>query len=320
MTDRLLTFHFAAPWWLLLLVLVPLLAWLQGRRHHAAALRFSSVGILQKLGAKPLTAAGRWRRRLVLAALTLIVLALARPRIEQGDTDDRREGIDIVLCIDLSGSMEAEDFVFEGRKIPRSKALNLALNEFVSKRPNDRFGIVGFATDTYMVSPLTTDGDWIRNMLGVVKSNLPGTAIGEGIVSSVELLKEAKGSSKVVVVATDGENNQGRAPKDGAEVARAGGVRVHTLRIAPLRSVTADSAVKSAMGQVAEMTGGLYFQAADLNSMFDVYRQIDKMEKSRFEQKRYRVFDELYPWFALPAGILMLLGWVGGNTLWSRLP
>lgn len=320
MTDRLLTFQFGQPWWLLLLGLIPLLAWLQGRRGQVAAVRYSSVGILQKLGALPQSAAGRWKRRLALIALGLLVVALARPRVEKGDTDDKREGIDIVLCIDLSGSMEAEDFVYEGKKIPRSKALNLALDEFVTKRPNDRFGIIGFATDTYMVSPLTTDGEWIKGMLAFVKANLPGTAIGDGIASSVELLKEAKGSSKVIVVATDGENNAGRPPKAGAEIARANGVRVHTLRIAPLRSVTADSAVRSALGEVAELTGGLYFQAADLNSMFDVYRQIDKMEKSRFEQKRYRVFDELFFCFAIPAGLLLLAGWIGGQTIWSRLP
>ncbi len=320
MIDRLLTFQFGQPWWLLLLGLVPLLAWLQGRRRNVAAVRYSSVGILRKIGALPQSAAGHWKRWLALIALALLVLALARPRLEKGDTDDKREGIDIVLCIDLSGSMEAEDFVYEGKKIPRAKALNLALNEFVTKRPNDRFGIIGFATDTYMVSPLTTDGDWIKNILGVVQSNLPGTAIGEGIVSSVELLKEARGTSKVIVVATDGENNQGRLPKEGAKVAREAGVRVHTLRIAPLRTVTAESAVKSALGEVAEITGGLYFQAADLNSMFDVYRQIDKMEKSRFEQKKYRVFDELFFWLAIPAGLLVLGGWIGGHTIWSRLP
>ena len=320
MMDRLLTFQFGQPWWLLLLGLLPLLAWLQGRVGNAAAVRYSSVGILKKIGALPQSSAGRWKRRLVLISLGLLVLALAHPRIEKGDTDDKKEGIDIVLCIDLSGSMEAEDFVFEGKKIPRSRALNLALNEFVTKRPNDRFGVIGFATETYLVSPLTMDGDWIKNMLGYVKSNLPGTAIGDGIAASVDLLREAKGKSRVIVVATDGENNAGRPPKDGAELARELGIRVHTLRIAPLRTVSADSAVKSVLGEVAEKTGGLYFQAADLNSMFDVYRQIDKMEKSRFEQKRYRVFDELYLWFALPAGLVMLAAWVGGHTIWSRLP
>jgi len=318
--DRLLTFQFGQPWWLLLLGLLPLLAWLQGRKGPSGAVRYSSVGLLRKIGVPPQTAAGQWLRTLVLIALGLLVLALARPRIAKGDSDDKKEGIDIVLCIDLSGSMEEKDFSYQGKNIPRSQALNMALNEFVSKRPNDRFGIVGFANDTYLVSPLTTDGDWIKGMLAVVKSDLYGTAIGEGIAASVDLLHDAKGKSKVIVVATDGENNAGRPPPEMAELARKENIRVHALRIAPLRTVGADSAVKSVLSQVAEKTGGLYFQAADLNSMMDVYRQIDKMEKSRFEQKKYRVFDELYLWFLVPAGLLLLAAWIGKHTLWSRLP
>jgi len=318
--DRLLSFQFGEPWCLLLLGLLPLFAWLQSRPGPAGAVRYSSVGILRTVGVKPRSTAGRWRKRLLLLALGLLVLALARPRIEKGDTDDKKEGIDIVLCIDLSGSMESKDFVLKGEKIARSKALNLALTEFVDHRPNDRFGIIGFANDTYMVSPLTTDGEWIKSMLSYVKANMFGTAIGEGIAASVDLLREAKGKSKVIVVATDGENNAGRPPQEAAELARKAGIRMHTLRIAPLRTVSADSAVKNVLSQVAEITGGLYFQAADLNSMFDVYRKIDKMEKSRFEQKKYRVFDELYLWFVIPAALVLLVSWIGGYTLWSRLP
>lgn len=320
MMDRLLTFQFGQPWWLLLLGLLPALAWLQGRRGPSGAVRYSSVGILQKLGVAPRTAAGQWMKALTILALGLLVLALARPRVARGDSDDKKEGIDIVLCIDLSGSMEEKDFSYQGRNIPRSKALNMALNEFVTNRPNDRFGIIGFAADTYLVSPLTTDGDWIKGMLDFVKSDLYGTAIGEGIAASVDLLAEAKGKSKVIVVATDGENNAGRPPPEAAEIAKKSNIRVHSLRIAPLRTVGADSAVKSVLSEVAEKTGGLYFQAADLNSMMDVYRQIDKMEKSRFEQKKYRVFDELYLWFVVPAALLILIVWIGRHTLWSRLP
>jgi len=320
MMERLQSFHFGDPWWLLLFGLLPLFAWLQGRKRQSAAIRYSSVGILRKIGATPKSAAGKWSRRLMLIALGLLVIAMARPRVEKGNTPDKQEGIDIVLAIDLSGSMQAEDFVFEGKKITRAVALNMALKEFVTKRPNDRFAIVGFAADTYMVSPLTIDGDWIKSMLDFVKSNLGGTAIGEGIVTSVELLKQAGGDSKVIVVATDGENNRGRLPELAADVAKEDNVRVHTLRIAPLQSVSAASAVQSSLGTVAEKTGGLYFQAADLNSMFDVYRQIDKMEKSRFEQKRYRVFNELYLWFLIPAAVFILINWIGGHTLWSRLP
>jgi len=318
--ERLLHFQFGEPWWLLLLALIPLLAWPQGRKGAPAAVRYSSMDVLRAIGATPLSNAGQWVRRLTLAALALLVLALARPRIEKGDTDDRREGIDIVFCIDLSGSMASKDFILNGEHIARSQALKLALDDFVKNRPNDRFGIVGFASGTFLVSPLTTDGDWIKTMLEVVKADMGGTAIGDGIAASVDLMRTAHGKSKVIVVATDGENNAGRPPIEGAELARASGVRVHTLRIAPLRTVSADSAVKSVLSAVAEKTGGQYFQAADLKSMFDVYRQIDKMEKTKFEQKRYRVYDELYLWFVLPGLALILVAWIGGNTKWLRLP
>jgi len=318
--DRLLTFQFGQPWWLLLLGLLPLLAWLQGRHGSVAAVKYSSVAIFRRISTRPKASSGKWIRRLTLIALGLLVMSLARPRIEKGDSDDKKEGIDIVLCIDLSGSMEEKDFIHQGQNIPRSLALNMALTDFVANRPNDRFGMIGFATDTYIVSPLTTDGAWIKNMLDYVKSDLYGTAIGEGIAASVDLLREAKGQSKVIVVATDGENNAGRAPLEAAELAKQANIRVHTLRIAPLRSVSADSSVKNVLSQVAEKTGGLYFQAADMNSMFDVYRQIDKMEKTKFEQKRYRVYDELYLWLLVPALLLMLAVWLGGNTIWSRLP
>lgn len=318
--ERLLHFQFGEPWWLLLLGLVWLLAWLQGRKGASAAVRYSSMDVLRAIGATPLSNAGQWVRRLTLAALALLVLALAHPRIEKGDTDDRREGIDIVFCIDLSGSMESKDFILNGEHIPRSKALKLALDDFVTNRPNDRFGIVGFASSTFLVSPLTTDGDWIKTMLDVVKADMPGTAIGDGIAASVDLMRTARGKSKVIVVATDGENNAGRPPIEGAELAKANGVRVHTLRIAPLRTVSADSAVKSVLSAVAEKTGGQYFQAADLKSMFDVYHQIDKMEKTKFEQKRYRVYGELYLWFIVPGLLLILIAWIGGHTKWLRLP
>jgi len=320
MIERLATFHFGQPWWLVLLVALPVLAWLQGRHGRVAAIRFSSLAVFKSIGSSPRSSSGKWIRWLMGIPPFLLILALAMPRVEQGDNSDRKEGIDIVLCIDLSGSMEAKDFVLNGEKINRSKALNLALNEFVSKRPNDRFGIIGFAADTFLVSPLTIDGGWISTMLGYVKADMPGTAIGDGIAASVDLLRTAKGASRVIVVATDGENNRGRPPEQGAELAKAQGIRVHTLRIAPLRTVTADSAVKNVLSTVAEKTGGLYFQAANLESMVDVYRQIDRMEKSRFEQKRYRLFDELYSWFALPAGLLALLGWMGSHTRWGRLP
>jgi Ca-activated chloride channel homolog len=319
MIDRLLTLHFGQPWWLALLVLVPLLAWLQGRPGRSLAVRFSGMETLRKIGAVPQTARGHLISQWTLLPLFLLIVAMACPRIQGGDSKDKKEGIDIVFCVDVSGSMDEKDFDYKGNKISRREALVMAIDEFVDARPNDRFGMVGFAGHTYLMSPLTLDGEWIKNVLKNIRTQ-GGTAIGDGIVASVDLLKKGAGKSKVMVVVTDGENNAGLAPVKAAEIAKEQNIRVHTVRISRLREVTADGAVKSLLGQVAEKTGGLYFQAANLESIIDVYRQIDRMEKSKFQQKQYRVYDELYPWLVCPAFVLFLFGFVGNNTRWMRIP
>jgi len=318
--ERLLTFGFGQPWWLLLLGLVPLFAWLQGRAGgRTMALRFPTVGLLRKMGTGVRTAQGGWPVRMVMFALVLMILAMARPRMEQGDAPDKREGVDIVFCVDISGSMDARDFQYKGQKISRREALVLAIEDFVDRRPNDRFGMIGFAGYTYLMSPMTMDGEWIKSVLKTIRT-LGGTAIGDGIMASLELLKEAKSKSKIIIVVTDGQNNAGLDPLKAADKAKEAGIRVHTIAITQLNQVGGEAAVKNLLGKVADKTGGLYFQAANLENIIGVYRQIDKMEKSKFEQRKYRLFDELYPWFVLPAFVLLLLGWIGGRTWWMRLP
>lgn len=318
--ERLLTFGFGQPFWLLLLALVPLFLWLEGRAGGTpAAVRFPSVAILRKIGAGLRTAQGGWPLRLTALSLALLVLAMARPRIEQGDSPDKREGVDIVFCIDISGSMESKDFLNKGVKISRREALILAIEDFVDRRPNDRFGMIGFAGHTYLMSPMTIDGEWIKNVLKVIKT-LGGTAIGDGILASVELLKEAKGQSKIIVVVTDGQNNAGIDPLKAADQAKAAGVRVHTIAITHVSQVGGEAAVKSLLGKVADKTGGLYYQASNLENIIGIYRQIDKMEKSRFEERKFRVYDELYPWFVIPAFLQLILSFVAAHTWRMRLP
>lgn len=317
--ERLLTFQFGQPWWLLLLLLVPLAAWLQGRKGVTSSVRFSGIDALRKIGGGQRTSPGKWYMRLQLVALTLLILAMARPEIAQGNSDDQKEGIDIVLCIDVSGSMDSKDFSYQGKQISRREALVMAINEFVDHRPNDRFGMIGFAKYTYLMSPLTTDGEWIKNVLKEIRTQ-GGTAIGDGMLASIKLLKEGTGQSKVMIVVTDGQNNTGVSPLKAADEAAKEHVRVHTVGITQLRSVGGENAVKSMLGQVAAKTGGLYFQAANLDGMIDVYRQIDRMEKSKFKQKKYRVYDELYPWLVTPAFALLGFGLAALYTVWMRIP
>jgi Ca-activated chloride channel family protein len=316
MTEQWTTFGFGQPWWLALLVIVPLLAWRHG--HQAAALQYSAVDLLKKLGTGVKTRRGSRWAALYLLALALLIIAMARPRLERGGSSDFREGVDIVLAVDVSGSMDEKDFNDgRGGKISRRDALIQAIGDFVDHRPNDRFGMIGFAGNTYLMSPLTTDGEWIKNILKTIKTQ-NGTAIGEGIVASVQLLKEAKGKSKIIIVATDGENNAGIAPMTAAEMAAKAGIRMHGIVISNV--IHSWENEKSLMTEITQKTGGLNFRATNLNTMVDVYRQIDKMEKSKFEQRKFRVYDELHPWLVLPAFSLLLIGLVAGQTHWMRLP
>lgn len=320
MMDRFSTFGFGQPWWLLLLSLVPLVAWLYGRSGgRMAAVRYSAVSVLRQVGTGVRRARGGWPIRLTLIGLTLMSLAMARPRVEQGDSPDKKEGVDIVFCVDVSGSMDIKDFMHKGERISRRDALIMAINDFVDRRPNDRFGMIGFAGNTYLMSPMTLDGEWIKNVLKHIKTQ-DGTAIGEGILASIDLLKEAKSTTRVMVVVTDGENNAGIDPLKAADAARAAGIRVHTIAITQLKSVGGDQAVKSLLGKIADRTGGMYFQAANLDSIINVYRQIDRMEKTQFEQRKYRLYDELYPPLLIAAFATLLVGLVGSHTWWVRVP
>jgi len=297
-----------------------LLLWLHGRSGGTApALKYSAVSLLRRLGAGVRSARGGWPFRLTAVALGLMAIAMARPRVEQGDSPDKREGVDVVLCVDVSGSMDAKDFTFKGEKISRLDALIMAIGEFVDNRPNDRFGMIGFAKDTYLMSPMTLDGEWIKNVLKAINTK-GGTAIGDGINASIGLLKEAKSQSKVIIAVTDGQNNTGMDPLKAADLAKRDGIRVHTVAITQLRNVGGDAAVKDLLGKIADRTGGLYFQAANLEAIIDVYRQIDKMEKSKFEQRKFQLYEDLYPWFVIPAFGLLLTALIGGHTWWMRLP
>jgi Ca-activated chloride channel family protein len=321
MTVDIANLSFAQPWWLLLLAFIPLLAWLRGKRGGSPpAVPYSAVSLLKKIGVDAKTRRGSWSTALHWLAVALLVIALARPRADRGESPVHREGVDIVFAVDISNSMEEHDFTHEGRQISRRAALILAIGDFVDRRPDDRFGMVGFAGHTYLLSPLTLDGAWIKAVLGEIQTQY-GTAIGDGIVSAVELLKEAKGKSKVIVVVTDGANNAGVAPLTAADLAAHEKIRIHTVIIS--RAVKTNpnlEAAKHLMAQVAERTGGMGFRVSNLDGMLDVARQIDRLEKSKFEQRRFRVYDELYPWLAAPAFALLLLTLILRNTIWLRTP
>lgn len=318
MIERLTSFSFGQPWWLLLLGLVPLAAWLRGARGAVETVPYSALRLVRELGMAPRRGPGSWIKHLGLVALALCVVAMARPRLDVGESPDARNGVDIVFCVDVSGSMDARDFPTKTGMVSKRDAYIMAINDMVDKRPNDRFGMIGFAADTYILSPLTIDGDWIKEVLRDIKLQA-WTAIGEGILSSVDLLKQSKAKSRIIIVTSDGGNNYGISPLEAADVAAKDNIRVYTVQFMSPRSVGIGNA-NSLMSKIASKTEGMYFQAASLESIVSIYREIDRLERSKFEQKQSRMYEELFPWVALGAFLTVLCGWIGGNTIWSRVP
>ncbi|PTX96717.1 hypothetical protein DB345_05910 [Spartobacteria bacterium LR76] len=318
MIERLTSFGFGQPWWLLLLALVPLAAWLRGVRGEVETVPYSALRLVRELGMAPRRGPGTWIKHLGLVALAFSVIAMARPRLDVGESPDARNGVDIVFCVDVSGSMDARDFPTKTGMVSKRDAYIMAINDMVDKRPNDRFGMIGFAADTYILSPLTIDGDWIKEVLKDIKLQA-WTAIGEGILSSVDLLKQSEAKSRVIIVTSDGGNNYGISPLEAAEVAAKDNIRVYTVQFMSPRSVGIGNA-NSLMSRIASKTGGMYFQAASLESIVSIYREIDRLERSKFEQKQSRMYEELFPWVVLGAFLTVLGGWIGGNTIWSRVP
>jgi Ca-activated chloride channel family protein len=332
------TWRFANPALLWLLLLLPLIAVSRGRVGQAAALLYPSADLVRGVGRRATARAGRARLFLRLLALALLIVALARPQQGLGTAEIETSGIDIVLAIDVSGSMRALDFKLEGKPADRIQVVKSVVRRFIDARADDRLGMIAFAGRPYLVSPLTLDHDWLVQNLDRVRIGLieDGTAIGSAIVAGVNRLREQKAKSKVVILLTDGVNNAGKvAPETAAEAARALGIKVYTIAAgtqgeAPMpvtdrfgneRVVMAPVEVDEAtLRKVAETTDGAFFRATDTQTLEQIYAQIDKLERTTETVKRYEQYRELYHW-PLVAGLLLVgLELLLVETRWRRLP
>lgn len=306
--------------WLLLL-LVPVVAYyIWKNRSMRATVVYSDVSLLSGVR-------DRLREKLVhlpfvlrTMAIALVIVAVARPQSSSSWQDVSTEGIDIVISMDISGSMLAEDF-----KPNRLEASKKVAKKFISKRPNDRLGLVVFAGESFTQCPLTTDHSVVLNLFDGVESGMlkDGTAIGMGLATSVKRLKDSEAISKVVILLTDGENNAGNiGPATAAEIAQEFGVRVYTIGVgsrgtAPVpyvdafgRTIYRDLDVninEDLLTRIADMTGGRYFRATDNESLQTVYDEIDEMERSKIEVTEYRKRKEEFLPFAL-AALLLVIG------------
>ena len=311
-------FEFQWPWVLPALLVLPLIAWLMGRRGPVPAVPFPSLKLLQVPGVKVRRKPGFLRWAVILLPVALLIFAAARPRVPKGNLPDPSKGIDIMLALDYSGSMTEKDFHLKGKMVSRTDALANVVETFVKKRPNDRIGIIGFEKGPYLVSPLTLDHEWVISALHQVLSG-HGTAIGEAIVASVHFLRKASvDRSKIIIVVSDGENTKGRKPLEVAPFAKKEGVRIYSILIGPDR-ITGSKLNENEMLKVSKMTGGQLFQAGDTHALQGVYDMIDLLEKKRFVQKRYQSYEELHPWLTL-AALAVMLGQIGAQALRRRIP
>ncbi len=311
-------FEFAWPWALAALAMPPWLAWRLGRVGPLPSIPLPSLGPFRALGRPPRRHAGRWRWVLPLLALTLFILALARPRVPRGDWPDPTKGIDIMLTLDFSRSMAEHDFHLAGQRVARRDALLHVVDDFVSKRPRDRVGIVCFARSPFLVSPLTLDHAWALASLKET-DYATGTAIGEALAASLQFLRQTSERSKVIILVTDGQNLLGRPPLAIAPHVLQAQVRLYSVIIGP-EIVTPTAAANHELNKAARLTGGQFFQARDTEGLQKVYDSIDQLEKKALLEKRFVAWHEWFPWF-VGAGLVLILADVGLRNFWRhRIP
>jgi Ca-activated chloride channel homolog len=326
------------PWVLALIALLPLLWWLQRRSPREAALRYPTLQLIQAI---PYAGVRRWRWVLPVlraAVLLLLIAALARPQKGKAESTYHGEGIDIVLAVDISGSMLSEDFTLGNQRASRLEVVKSVVKDFVARRAGDRFGLVLFSGRSYTQCPLTLDHGWLlqnlaRARIGMIED---GTAIGSALATAAGRLERTDAKSKVIILLTDGQNNAGKvSPRTAADAVKALGIKVYTIGAGtrglapfPAQDIFGNKVYRpmqvdideDTLKQIAEKTNGKYFRATDTASLEQIYREIDALERTRFSAPRYLDYDELYPWLAFPA-MLLLAAEVGlTHTRLRKLP
>jgi Ca-activated chloride channel homolog len=326
----------AHPYLLLLLAALPVVAWWKRKRGQQAAFLYSSTQLVKGVAEISRWSPGRILALLRWAVLVLFIFGLARPQIIESETTVRASGVDIVAALDLSGSMAARDrgFTVRGEQANRLEVARDVLKKFVQKRPNDRIGLVAFAGRAYIAAPLTLDHDFLlqnidRLGLGVIED---GTAIGSGLSAAVNRLQEVKSKSKIVILMTDGQNNAGKIPPiTAAEAAQALQIKVYTIGVGAHaanqlavdrfgRRVAPDVIDEKTLTAMADKTGGKYYRADSADTLRKIYDEIDKLERTEVETKKYVRVKELFPWAVVPGLALLLAEILLGNTVWRRLP
>jgi Ca-activated chloride channel homolog len=337
----------AHPYFLLLLLLLPVLAWLKGKRGSPPAFLYSSVKLVEGLTKSRRSRAGSFLAALRWLALAIFIFALAQPRLVKSTTEVKASGIDIVCALDLSLSMLSEDFVVKGERVNRVNMAKSVLKDFIDKRPNDRIGLVVFATQAFIATPLSLDHDLLQENLArleIGSIDFHSTAIGDALMTSINRLRDLKAKSKIIILATDGQNNSGKVdPLTAMQVAATMGIKVYTVGIgeqgsAPMpvldenynyaldaygrrqyqmQPVDVDEAT---LQKIADGTGGKYYRADNAEKFQKIYTEIDKLEKTEATVGKYTEFKELFRWFVAGGFALLLIEIILGQTIFRRLP
>jgi Ca-activated chloride channel family protein len=330
--------QFAHPWILALLVLLPLIAILRGRRGPAAAIQYSGLSLFGPLLRKRKVQPGAWLAALRYLALACLIVALARPQKVSASDQVQESGIDLMLAIDLSPSMEALDYHKDGQDLSRVEVVRETVGNFIQDRPNDRIGMVVFAGAAYLMSPLTLDHDWLLQNVDRLQVGLAGdaTAIGSAIAACANRLRDEPGKSKIIVLLTDGANNAGRiTPFAAAEAAHALGIKIYTIgagsadvakfpttdmfgrRVYTTIPVDID---EGALKKIADIGGGKFFRAADYETLKHVYAEINRLEKTQVAVKHFEHVKEFFTLALYPGMLFLGLEILLAHTRWRRVP
>jgi Ca-activated chloride channel family protein len=326
---------FANPWFLLLEIIIPLMVvhYFVRKRKRKAQIALSTLPVFEgiKKTFKEKTVGLPFIFRLI--GLSLLIVALARPRGSVGSRDVKTEGIDVMLALDISASMLAKDF-----KPDRLQASKDIAIEFVQSRPNDRMGLVIFAGESFTQCPLTTDHSVLVNLFKEVKTGMvqDGTAIGDGLATAVSRLKNSTAKSKVIILLTDGVNNRGNiAPITAGEIAKTFGIRVYSIGVGTMGRALSPVALygdtyefamldvkidETTLKQISETTGGKYFRATDNESLKNIYSEIDQMEKTLFKVKEFEHKPDRYYWVLLPALAFLLIEFLLKIFVYKGIP
>ncbi len=325
--------HFHSPVFLLFLILIPPFLFWEIRRRKST-LKFSSISILKNASRSNPSAVQYAFLMLKYAAFALFILALARPQQIDSEREYETKGIDIVIAMDISGSMLAEDFHPHNRlHVAKEQAKN-----FIRMRENDRIGLVVFARQSYTQCPMTLDYKILEQLIDDIQIGLiqDGTAIGLGIANSVNRLRDSDAKSKVIILLSDGENNSGNIdPITATELAKSFGIKIYTIAIGrsglvpypvddPIfgkRYVQAQVNVdEKTLKRIADLTGGLYFSATNADALKQIYEKIDKLEKTDIKVSEYTSRTERYPVFLVPGLFLFLIQLIFNRIIFLKLP